>query len=211
MSTQSGALGLAILDYARRLNIGISSFVSVGNKTDVSSNDLIQYWSEDPNTSVILLYLESFGNPRKFSEIARRVGRTNRSWRQAGAPFRGRAASSHTGALAGSDKVVDALFQQAASSAPRRSKMFDVAASSHQPIRREGASRSSPTPRPGILAADACGRWPGAAVLSEATRQAQELLPPAASVTNPSTCSRRRRQRFARACRSSSTRTSTAC
>src|SRR5262249_42428874 len=66
MSTQSGALGLAILDYARQLNIGISSFVSVGNKADVSSNDLIQYWAEDPRTSVILLYLESFGNPRKF-------------------------------------------------------------------------------------------------------------------------------------------------
>ena len=74
MSTQSGALGLAILDYAKRLDIGISSFVSVGNKADVSGNDLIQYWAQDSNTSVILLYLESFGNPKKFSEIARRVG-----------------------------------------------------------------------------------------------------------------------------------------
>ena len=76
MSTQSGALGLAILDYARRLDIGISSFVSVGNKADVSGNDLIQYWADDPRTSVILLYLESFGNPKKFSEIARRVARS---------------------------------------------------------------------------------------------------------------------------------------
>ena len=76
MSTQSGALGLAILDYAKRLDIGISSFVSVGNKADVSGNDLIQYWADDPRTSVILLYLESFGNPKKFSEIARRVART---------------------------------------------------------------------------------------------------------------------------------------
>ena len=75
MSTQSGALGLAILDYARRLNIGISSFVSVGTRIDVSGNDLIQYWAEDPHTSVILLYLESFGNPKKFGEIARRVAR----------------------------------------------------------------------------------------------------------------------------------------
>jgi acyl-CoA synthetase (NDP forming) len=75
MSTQSGALGLAILDYARRLNIGISTFVSVGNKVDVSGNDLIQYWAEDPRTTVIVLYLESFGNPKKFGEIARRVGR----------------------------------------------------------------------------------------------------------------------------------------
>ena len=69
MSTQSGALGLAILDYARQLNIGISSFVSVGNKADVSGNDLLQHWEHDPRTAVILLYLESFGNPAKFSRI----------------------------------------------------------------------------------------------------------------------------------------------
>jgi acyl-CoA synthetase (NDP forming) len=75
MSTQSGALGLAIVDQARRLGIGISSFVSVGNKADVG-NDLIQYWADDPETAVILLYLESFGNPKKFSEIARRGGPT---------------------------------------------------------------------------------------------------------------------------------------
>ena len=66
-STQSGALGLAILDYVKRLNIGISSFASIGNKADVSGNDLMQYWAEDPRTDVILLYLESFGNPRKFA------------------------------------------------------------------------------------------------------------------------------------------------
>ena len=73
--TQSGALGIAILDYVKRLNLGISTFVSVGNKADVSGNDLIQYWDEDPETDVILLYLESFGNPRKFAEIAGRIGR----------------------------------------------------------------------------------------------------------------------------------------
>ena len=68
LSSQSGALGLALLDYADKLNLGISSFVSVGNKADVSSNDLIQYWAEDPRTDVILLYLESFGNPSSFRE-----------------------------------------------------------------------------------------------------------------------------------------------
>ena len=73
MSTQSGALGVAILDYARSINLGISSFVSIGNKADVSSNDLLQYWEDDPLTSVVLLYLESFGNPAKFSRIARRI------------------------------------------------------------------------------------------------------------------------------------------
>lgn len=114
-STQSGALGLAILDYARELNLGLSTFVSVGNKADVSGNDLIQYWVDDPRTDVILLYLESFGNPRRFGQIARRVAqkkpivavKAGRS--QAGA----RAASSHTGALAAGDRVVDALFRQA--------------------------------------------------------------------------------------------------
>ena len=75
MSSQSGALGIAILDYATRNNIGISQFVSVGNKADVSGNDLILSWEDDPQTDVITLYLESFGNPRKFSRIARRIGR----------------------------------------------------------------------------------------------------------------------------------------
>ena len=76
MSTQSGALGMAILDYAAGQDIGLSTFVSIGNKADVSANDLLQYWAGDERTGVVLLYLESFGNPRKFSQIARRVART---------------------------------------------------------------------------------------------------------------------------------------
>ena len=75
-SSQSGALGLAILELATARGVGLSTFVSVGNKADVSGNDLLQYWEADPTTNVILLYLESFGNPRKFARIARRVGRT---------------------------------------------------------------------------------------------------------------------------------------
>ena len=129
-STQSGALGLAILEYARRVNLGISTFASIGNKADVSSNDLIQYWSDDPKTNVILLYLESFGNPRKFGQLAREVGRrkpivavkAGRS--DAGA----RAASSHTGALAASDTIVDALFRHAGViRTTTLEEMFDVA------------------------------------------------------------------------------------
>lgn len=115
MSSQSGALGLAILDYARSLGIGISTFVSVGNKADVSGNDLLLFWEDDPNTDVILLYLESFGNPRRFARIARRIGRTKpivavKSGRTASGA---RAASSHTGSLASLDTAVDALFNQA--------------------------------------------------------------------------------------------------
>lgn len=192
MSTQSGALGLAILDYARRLHIGISSFVSVGNKADVSGNDLIQYWSEDPNTSVILLYLESFGNPKKFADIARRVGRTKPIVAvKAGRSTAGsRAAASHTGALASDDAVVDALFTQAGVIRTERlEEMFDVAALlSHQPI-PHGARVAILTNAggPGILAADACeANGLELRPLSEATRtELRSFLPEAASVNNP--------------------------
>jgi acetyl coenzyme A synthetase (ADP forming)-like protein len=114
MQTQSGALGIALLERSRRVGIGVSSFVSVGNKADVSGNDLLEYWEDDATTKVILLYLESFGNPRRFSRIARRVSRRKpivavKSGRtEAGA----RAASSHTAAMASVDVAVDALFRQ---------------------------------------------------------------------------------------------------
>ncbi len=73
---QSGALGVALLERARSRGIGLSSFVSAGNRADVSGNDLLQYWATDPGTEVVLLHLESFGNPRKFARLARTVGRT---------------------------------------------------------------------------------------------------------------------------------------
>jgi acyl-CoA synthetase (NDP forming) len=192
MSTQSGALGLAILDYAKRLNIGISSFVSVGNKADVSGNDLIQYWAEDPHTSVILLYLESFGNPKKFSEIARRVARTKPIVAvKAGRSTAGsRAAASHTGALASSDTAVDALFRQAGVIRTERlEELFDVAALlSHQPVPR-GARVAILTNAggPGILAADACeANGLELTTLSEASHEElRSFLPAAASVGNP--------------------------
>ncbi len=115
MSSQSGALGIAILDHATRIGLGISSFVSVGNKADVSGNDLLLYWEDDPATDVILLYLESFGNPRRFARIARRIARKKpivavKSGRTAAGA---RAAGSHTGSLASRDVAVDALFRQA--------------------------------------------------------------------------------------------------
>jgi acyl-CoA synthetase (NDP forming) len=192
MSTQSGALGLAILDYAKRLGIGISSFVSVGNKADVSGNDLIQYWAEDPKTSVILLYVESFGNPKKFAEIARRVGRTKPIVAvKAGRSIAGsRAAASHTGALASNDVVVEALFRQAGVIRTERlEEMFDVAALlSHQPLPR-GARVAILTNAggPGILAADACeANGLQLPPLSDATRaELRSFLPAAASVNNP--------------------------
>ena len=192
MSTQSGALGLAILDYARRLNIGISTFVSVGNKADVSSNDLIQYWAEDPKTDVILLYLESFGNPRNFGPIARRISRDKpivavKSGRsRAGA----RAASSHSGALASTEAAVTALFRQAGVIRTNTLvELFDVASLlAHQPIpagRRVAILTNAGGP--GILAADSCeANGLELPALSDATvTELRSFLPAAASVANP--------------------------
>jgi acetyl coenzyme A synthetase (ADP forming)-like protein len=192
MSTQSGALGLAILDCARRLNIGISSFVSVGNKADVSGNDLLQYWADDPRTSVILLYLESFGNPKKFSQIARRVGRAKPIVAvKAGRSSAGaRAASSHTGALATSDSLVDALFRQAGViRTTTLQELFDVATLlSNQPLpagRRVAILTNAGGP--GILAADACeANGLQMADLGAATRDGlSAFLPASASIGNP--------------------------
>ena len=73
---QSGALGVTVLETVGRRGLGLSSFVSAGNRADVSANDLLQYWEADPATSLILLYLESIGNPRKFTRITRRLSRT---------------------------------------------------------------------------------------------------------------------------------------
>ena len=192
MSTQSGALGLAILDYARQLNIGISSFVSVGNKIDVSGNDLIQYWAEDRHTSVILLYLESFGNPKKFAEIARRVARLKPIVAvKAGRSSAGaRAASSHTGALAATDTVVDALFHQAGVIRTNTlEELFDVAALlAHQPIPRgKRVAILTNAGGPGILAADACAaNGLELVALSERTRaELRSFLPESSSVANP--------------------------
>ncbi len=192
MSSQSGALGLAVLDYAAQLKVGFSSFISVGNKADVSGNDLIQYWAEDPATDVILLYLESFGNPRKFAEIGRRVSRRKPIVAvKAGRSVAGaRAAQSHTGALASSDAIVADLFRQAGIiRAGTIEEMFDVAALlSRQPLpagRRVGIVTNAGGA--GILAADTCEAnglelpLPSA----ELVEKLRAFLPPAASVGNP--------------------------
>lgn len=191
-SSQSGALGLAVLENAKRLNLGLSSFVSVGNKADVSTNDLIEYWEQDPRTSVILMYVESFGNPRRFAEITRRVGRDKPIVAmKAGRSCSGaRAASSHTGALAANDDMVDALFRD--SGVIRTGtveEMFETAALlAHQPLPAgPRVAILTNAGGPGILAADACeahGLTLGA--LAPATREAlRAFLPSAASLSNP--------------------------
>ena len=191
-SSQSGALGLAILESAKQLNIGISNFVSIGNKADVSTNDLLEHWETDPRTSVILLYVESFGNPRRFGEIARRVAKQKpiavvKSGRSSGGA---RAASSHTGALAASDTAVEALFRDAGViRTDTVEELFHVGALlAHQPLpagRRVAILTNAGGP--GILAADACdARGLQLARLSNATiASLASFLPRAASVRNP--------------------------
>ncbi|HVS85041.1 MAG TPA: GNAT family N-acetyltransferase [Gaiellaceae bacterium] len=114
-SSQSGALGLAVLERAEASGLGLTSFVSIGNKADVSSNDLLEWWEDDEATEIVMLYLESFGNPRAFARIARRLARRKPILAMKGGTTRAgsKAASSHTAALAGSEAAVDALFRQA--------------------------------------------------------------------------------------------------
>jgi acetyl coenzyme A synthetase (ADP forming)-like protein len=191
--SQSGALGLAIIDFARKLNLGLSSFVSVGNKADVSGNDLIQYWESDERTDVILLYLESFGNPRKFGRIARRVGRTKpivavKSGRStAGA----RATSSHTGALvAASDVTVDSLFRQAGVvRTDTLAELFDVASLlASQPLPRgRRVAIVTNAGGPGIMCADACEAMglDVAPMKDDVRAELASFLPAEAALTNP--------------------------
>jgi acetate---CoA ligase (ADP-forming) len=191
-SSQSGALGLAVLERAAERRLGLSAFVSIGNKADISSNDLLEYWEDDPHTDVVLLYLESFGNPRKFARVARRVARTKPIVAmKAGRTAAGaRAASSHTAALAGSEAAVDALFRQAGvMRVDTLEELLDLS----------GLLASQPLPRGrnvavltnagglGILCADACDAA-GLALppLADSTvSELRGLLPAEASVSNP--------------------------
>jgi acetate---CoA ligase (ADP-forming) len=192
MSSQSGALGIAILEYAQQTGTGISQFVSVGNKADVSGNDLLLAWEDDPATDVILLYLESFGNPRKFSRIARRIGmRKPIVAVKSGRSISGsKAASSHTGALASSDVAVDALFTQAGViRTDTIEEQFAVASLlANQPLPRgTRVGILTNAGGPGILAADALeAGLLTIPELSEATQQRlHAVLPVEASTRNP--------------------------
>jgi acetyl coenzyme A synthetase (ADP forming)-like protein len=191
-SSQSGALGLAILELSAQLNLGISHFVSVGNKADVSGNDLLEYWERDPGTDLILLYLVSFGNPRRFTQIARRVGRKKpivavKSGRTGAGQ---RAAASHTGSLAGSDAAVDALcFQSGVIRTDTIEELFDVAMLlAHQPV-PHGSRVAIVTNAggPGIMASDACESH-GLEVVTladETVAALRAFLPREASTRNP--------------------------
>jgi acyl-CoA synthetase (NDP forming) len=192
LSSQSGALGLAILDYARKLNIGISTFVSVGNVADVSGDDLLLYWEDDPATDVILLYMESFGNPRRFARVARRIAHHKPIVAvKSGRTLSGaRATASHTGSLASLDVAVDALFHQAGViRVDTLEALFDVTGLlANQPIptgRKVGIATNAGGP--GVLAVDALeSRGLDVPELSAGLQdQIRGLLAPEAAVGNP--------------------------
>jgi acetyl coenzyme A synthetase (ADP forming)-like protein len=191
-SSQSGALGLALLEEAESRSLGFSSFVSVGNKADVSSNDLLEYWEDDDDTSVVLLYLESFGNPRRFGRVAQRVARTKPivAMKSGVTGAGSRAASSHTAALAGSEAAVSALFRQAGvMRCSTLEELVEVAALlSTQPLPRgRRVAILTNAGGLGILCADACDSS-GLELpeLSEDTRAGlASVLPTEASRVNP--------------------------
>ena len=190
--SQSGALGVAILNVAADIGIGLTQFVSMGNKADVSGNDLLEYWEDHPDTRVIAMYLESFGNPRRFTEIAKRVGRKKpilivKSGRTSEGA---RAASSHTGAIAGTDVTVSAFLDQCGVlRANTIEELFDVArALDRCPLPAgDRVAIVSNAGGPAIMATDACVNLGlRMAELSAATRSTlARMLPPEASVANP--------------------------
>jgi len=191
-SSQSGALGLALLEEADARGLGLSSFVSIGNKADVSSNDLLEYWQDDPNTDVVLLYLESFGNPRKFARVASRVARTKPilAMRSGTSRSGARAASSHTAALAGSDAAVEALFWQAGVLRARTlEELLDAAVLlSSQPLPHgERVAVMTNAGGLGILCADACEAAGLAlpALAPETVAALERVVPTEASTANP--------------------------
>ncbi|MET7597739.1 GNAT family N-acetyltransferase [Streptomyces sp. NPDC005481] len=192
VAVQSGGVGIALLDGLSRLGIGVSSFVSLGDKYDVSGNDMLQWWESDGRTDLALLHLESFGNPRAFSRTARRVTRRIPVLTvDAGRTDAGRrAAASHTAAAATRTMTRAALFTQAGITATRSvGELLETAALLHsQPL--PGGSRVvivTNAGGAGVLSADACAES-GLALPSLAPTLIDELLdvlPDGASVTNP--------------------------
>ena len=192
--SQSGALCTAVLDYAEGRNVGFSKFISFGNKADLSEIDLLQYLKDDPDTDVILMYLEDITNGRRFLEIAREITWDTRKpilAIKSGRSTEGaRAASSHTGSLAGSENAYDAIFRQSGILRVEGvNELFNHAiAFSQQPIPKGNRiAIVTNAGGPGIMATDAAIRHNlKIANLSEETKhKLEEELPPTANIQNP--------------------------
>jgi len=194
--SQSGALCVAVLDYAKESNIGFSKFISMGNKAGLTENELLLYLKNDPKTDVILMYLEDLVNGREFMKIARDITSSPLNPKpiialKAGRTLVGaKAASSHTGSLAGSDRVYDAIFSQCGVlRGETLEELFDyVKGFSSQPLPKgENVAIITNSGGPGILATDSCIRY-GLNIASfnrNTVRTLKTILPPTASVNNP--------------------------
>lgn len=190
--SQSGALGVSVINSAREYGIGISQFVSIGNNSDVSGNDLLEAWEHDEAVKVILMYVENFGNPAKFLEIASRLSQTKPIIAVKGGRTKAGAlaAVSHTGALAASDIAVDALLTQAGVlRAVTMEEMFDMAIGfgAHSLPKSRRTAVVTNAGGPGILAADALEGF-GLELVQPSQQSVdaiQKLLPPGVPVRNP--------------------------
>ncbi len=194
--SQSGALCVAVLDYAKETKIGFSKFISMGNKAGVNENELLMYLKDDPRTDVILMYLEDLSNGREFMSIAREITTHPTHPKpiialKAGRTLLGaKAASSHTGSLAGSDKVYDAIFSQ---SGVQRGETLEevfnlVKVFSTQPLPKgKNVAIITNSGGPGILATDACIRnGLNIAPFSPTTLKVlKKVLPPSLNINNP--------------------------
>ncbi|WP_222853533.1 bifunctional GNAT family N-acetyltransferase/acetate--CoA ligase family protein [Fodinicola acaciae] len=190
--TQSGGIGIAVLEELARLRIGLSTFASTGDKYDLSSNDLLMWWSRDPATRLCVLYMESFGNPRKFSRLARRLSARKPviALRAATSETGQRAAASHTAASASSATIRDALFRQAGVVAVdtlgELTALIAALASQPLPAGRRLAIVSN-AGGGGVVAVDAAAS--AGLVVPEFSAQTRadlrDLLPAGASVANP--------------------------
>jgi acetyl coenzyme A synthetase (ADP forming)-like protein len=194
--SQSGALCVAVLDYAIESNVGFSKFISMGNKAGLNENELLLYLKEDPKTDVILMYLEDLVDGREFMSIAREITSHTKNPKpiialKAGRTLMGaKAASSHTGSLAGSDKVYNAIFDQCGVlRGDTLEEIFDyVKAFSSQPLPTgKNVAIITNSGGPGILATDACiQNGLKIASFSHSTKNAlKKILPPTASINNP--------------------------
>ena len=192
LALQSGGVGVVLLEHLSRLGIGISSFVSLGDKDDVSGNDMLLWWQSDAATKLALLYLDSFGNPRKFARTARAIGPHHAGADRERGPVPGgrRLAAVRAAAAAAPQLTRQALFEQAGVIATANlGELLDTAALlASQPVpagRRVGVV--SNTRGGAVLAADACGdAGLQVASLAEDTQRAlRDLLPREASVAGP--------------------------
>ena len=192
IASESGGLGLAVVTAASRLNLGLSSFVSVGNHADVTVNDLVEYWEQDQTTDVILLYLETIVDPHRFRQIAERVGRKKPIVvLKAGRTQAGQsAAGSHTAALATNEMAVDALFTQCGVIRARTLEEFLALATGLSAQRLPvgcNVGILTNSGGPGVLCADSCAAEglsvPGLSKQTQSTLAS--FLPPTTALRNP--------------------------